>query len=380
MADLSSSLYLTARETETVLETRFTDSARPTKFPCSSPQSAVKFVHSQSDYSTDVISGSSKTDRNGFASLYLITNQEYNDDAGGAESVDRVCNYRTICRGAVTGIAVSKSQGDAVAVVSTADGVLSLVKVIRRGNGHKEIVCVDSWSSARSSLVTGNAFAAVDEFQNSVVAVSDAGTIDLVELNGTGFRGLGCNSTPSCAAYNDVKFLTSQYRFVAVGNLPKSQIEFWDNKEPLDRPSTFFSSRISSENASVKVYQNCVAAHPTRYNIVLTGSSDGSLNLWDARKPDAPFIGARCAHSGNVWSASFDTSDPSTFVSVGEDGNVFKWSYGGNEPNIDAASMSYEKIFNTTDSPANCLDIDEYSRHLCVGFDDGDVVTTKLTP
>jgi WD40 repeat protein len=380
MADFSSPLYMTARETETVLETRFTESARPTMFPCSSPQSAVKFIHSQSDHSIDAISGSSKTDRNGFTSLYLITNQEYNGDAGGAESVDQVFNYPTICRGAVTGIAISKNQGNPVAIVSTADGLLSLVKVIRRGSGYKEIVCVDSWPSARSSLVMGNAFAAVDECQNSIVAVSDAGTIDLVELNGAGFRELGCNSTPSCAAYNDVKFLTAQYRFVAVGNLPKSQIEIWDNKEPLDRPSMFFSSRTSSENASVKVYQNCVAAHPTRHNIVLTGSSDGSLNLWDTRKPDAPFIGARCAHSGNVWGVSFDTYDPSTFVSVGEDGNVFKWSYGGNAPNIDASSMSYEKIFETTDSPANCLDIDEYSRRLCVGFDDGNVVTTQLKP
>jgi|EP00945_MAST-04E_sp_MAST-4E-sp1_P002449 WD40 repeat protein len=368
---MAESLYLTARSSFTSgqeFPAATNGDRQPSKVSLAAPQSALKFmsVGYDSKYPS-LITGSSSVNSRGFSKLQLLS-------LFGSEW--RVENAAEV-RGGVTDIAT----GESFAVVATSAGLLNFAVVGIMPDGSKSLNVTKSWSPPRS-LEGKGATSGLDIFQGSgrVVAVSETGSIDMCQIGNSEFSNPICNTTPNCTAYNDVTFMTNPNSFVVVGDRPTGQIEVWDVAASCDRPQLTFTH----DNHS-RVRQNCVARHPARNEILATGSSEGSVSIWDLRKGDTPFVKMQEAHAGDVWSLRFHTQDPGTIVSVGEDGNAFRWSYVGagektperftHSPLFGGAS---QQIVGNHGSPANSVDIDGMTDAVAVAYDMGVIVCGEL--
>jgi len=70
---------------------------------------------------------------------------------------------------------------------------------------------------------------------------------------------------------------------------------------------------------------NCLAQHPGRTNIVLGGSTDGTIFVWDTRSDKLPVSSIK-KHTSPVLDLKFHSHRPAA-ISSGNDGKLFV--YGG---------------------------------------------------
>lgn len=90
---------------------------------------------------------------------------------------------------------------------------------------------------------------------------------------------------------------------------------------------------------------HCLSRHPLRPPLVVTGSSDGIVSIWDLKMPGrllnsvrghsshgktAPAFGRAASldsHRHTVWDVSFHDTEPQYLFSAGDDGNVLMWDF-----------------------------------------------------
>lgn len=72
-------------------------------------------------------------------------------------------------------------------------------------------------------------------------------------------------------------------------------------------------------------YVSCLTSHPTQPHIVLAGSEEGSITVWDLRNPGYP-ASYLSAHTSPITDIGFHRSDPSKLFTTAESGELWLWA------------------------------------------------------
>ena len=355
------------------------------------PQSVATFLKSNSQSKAvirpDIISATSWTNQQGNGVLYLST---WTHEKGWE------IENSTVTKGSTTSMAGSTASGGTSIVVNGTDkGILNLNIVQKEYDDVKSIKMVETWEPPRSQE-TQSAIYGLDIFEdyNRVASVTEGGALDLAVVRPTGFSTPWSNSTTSCAAYNDVKFLKDPNKIIVVGNKPKVDLEIWDVLASNHAPMQVLSSN-SSNNDSFG--NNCICTHPTRPEIVVTGQSNGGIKIWDIRKQNTPLLKSMIGHTLDIWDMKFHPQNPSLLLSIGQDGNILRWNISDytpssninnpinnnnnnnmmlvdptkNNTSIESVNLSFDILCSSNGVVGNSIDIDGMTGSMVAAYDDG---------
>lgn len=87
-------------------------------------------------------------------------------------------------------------------------------------------------------------------------------------------------------------------------------------------PAAFMTSCEDEKRSN---YVSCLTSHPTQPHIVLAGSEEGSITVWDLRNPGYP-ASYLSAHNSPITDIGFHRSDPSKLFTAAEIGELWMWS------------------------------------------------------
>ncbi len=354
------------------------------------PQSVATFLKSNSQSKAvirpDIISATSWTNQQGNGVLYLST---WTHEKGWE------IENSTVTKGSTTSMAGSTASGGTSIVVNGTDkGILNLNIVQKEYDDVKSIKMVETWEPPRSQE-TQSAIYGLDIFEdyNRVASVTEGGALDLAVVRPTGFSTPWSNSTTSCAAYNDVKFLKDPNKIIVVGNKPKVDLEIWDVLASNHAPMQVLSSNSSNNNS---FGNNCICTHPTRPEIVVTGQSNGGIKIWDIRKQNTPLLKSMIGHTLDIWDMKFHPQNPSLLLSIGQDGNILRWNISDytpssninnpinnnnnnmmlvdptkNNTSIESVNLSFDILCSSNGVVGNSIDIDGMTGSMVAAYDDG---------
>lgn len=81
----------------------------------------------------------------------------------------------------------------------------------------------------------------------------------------------------------------------------------------------------SCEDEKRSNYVSCLVSHPTQPHIILAGSEEGSITVWDLRNPGYP-ASYLSAHTSPITELGFHRSDPAKLFSASESGELWLWA------------------------------------------------------
>ncbi|KAG7377771.1 hypothetical protein PHYPSEUDO_011026 [Phytophthora pseudosyringae] len=180
-----------------------------------------------------------------------------------------------------------------------------------------------------TSLVTASVGGALAWLKlDDAVAVEKIGRKGATEEGG-GDIGLeltfGCwmhseNKDTSRLPINAVKFLGRDSVVATVGSTPGSQLRIWDLAATNQFPVT------TCADPSSRSILTTLETHPTRPELLITGTDDGRVSFWDRRKLDAPFR-TEAFHQRAVRALKIHSASPQYLYTGGDDAVVKCWDF-----------------------------------------------------
>lgn len=156
-------------------------------------------------------------------------------------------------------------------------------------------------SENRSSLVSASADGAL-----AWLKLDDVATVEKIENKGV-----------SKLPINAVKFLGRDSVVASVGSSPGSQLRIWDTLSSNQFP-------ITTSGDSSRTILTTLETHPTRPELLITGSDEGCVSFWDRRKINAPFR-TDIYHRQAVRVLKLHSSSQSLY-SAGDDAVIYHWN------------------------------------------------------
>ncbi|CAK4622978.1 unnamed protein product [Aphanomyces euteiches] len=229
-----------------------------------------------------------------------------------------------------------------------------------------------------------------DSNSASIVAASESGQVAWANLGRVGdIQVLDVDGW----AVNDVKMLGINSHIALACANPRRTLQLWDLTASQRAPvSTCFDSTGAF---------TCIATHPTRPELLFTGSSEGYLAIWDRRMFANGALRTERKHRKAGWSSFLNPAELMTFsptvrsikchdtlpgfiYSCGEDNVVLSWDfYASKKPTekvdyerhsqVGVDSLNVRTIDHGT-LPYNALDIDGVSNTLVAGSDNHSIL------
>lgn len=100
-------------------------------------------------------------------------------------------------------------------------------------------------------------------------------------------------------------------------------IKIYDSRAGTEEPQN--SLQISCQNEKSSNCVNCISYHPTQNHIVLGGSEEGSITVWDLRKPNYP-ASYFTAHKLGITELAFHKSQTNKVLTASESGELWLWN------------------------------------------------------
>ncbi|CAL5218504.1 g190 [Coccomyxa viridis] len=145
------------------------------------------------------------------------------------------------------------------------------------------------------------------------VTAGDDGALKVVPLEGSA-AAQSIMEPRSSASYSAVRWSSPQ-AFITAGTT--GGLECWDRRRagkpqlrsPLSWGLTGSGALDAAQGISRRI--NCLAVHPSRPHLCVTGTSSGTLAVWDLRMTSAPAIQSTSRPgSGDVLEVHFEPQDP----------------------------------------------------------------------
>ncbi|XP_065371778.1 nucleoporin Nup43 [Calliphora vicina] len=275
--------------------------------------SKVRWVPEQLKESERFLSGSWDMPKN-FVRIWRLQKNQYVDDYN--EYVPR-CNDKFAMPGDVTGL---EFVTDEAAIVSCSDGRITLLKI-------KKAVEEDTLQEEGKSEVlhhfeaSGDAACctAISVYGKEVATVGEDGRLNIVDTQ----AHLATRRSIEADSLSLLSVLYVNPQEVLVANR-MGVIRMFDIRSSAEAtPSAAFMTSCEDDKSSN--YVSCLTSHPTQPHIVLAGSEEGSITVWDLRNPGYP-ASYLSAHNSPITDIGFHRSDPSKLFSTAESGELWLWS------------------------------------------------------
>lgn len=275
--------------------------------------SKVRWVPEQLKESDRLLSGSWDMPKN-FVRIWRLQKNQYVDDYNGY--VPR-CSDKYALSGDVTGI---EFVTDETAVISCSDGRISLIKIKKaveedtlQEEGRSEVLHKFN-ASGETACCTS-----ISVYGKEVATVGEDGRLNIIDTQAhlAVRRSIEADSVSllSVLYVNPQEVLTANRMGV---------IRMFDIRSSAEASATA-AFMTSCEDDRRSNYVSCLTSHPTQSHIVLAGSEEGSITVWDLRNPGYP-ASYLSAHTSPITDIGFHRSDPSKLFTTAESGELWLWS------------------------------------------------------
>ncbi|TDH70698.1 hypothetical protein CCR75_005600 [Bremia lactucae] len=184
-------------------------------------------------------------------------------------------------------------------------------------------------------VFAGNAATCVEVSENrtSLVSASTDGALAWFKLDEVAAVEILENKNTSKLPINAVKFLGRDSVVASVGSTPGGQLRIWDVSVNSHFP---IATCTDSSNRSLTTLET----HPTRPELLITGSNDGCVSCWDRRKLNVPFR-SETHHQRTVRALTIHSASPRFLYSGGDDAVVHCWDFTSRRNSLDPVAYDY---------------------------------------
>lgn len=196
--------------------------------------------------------------------------------------------------------------------VTTSDGTFSLIYIFRdrEENNLKEHLKLTSLHKYSCSGLSIS-----DE---QIATIGEDGVFNIISA--VGQKVLRTNTHADSLALTSVEFVSQKELLTGNG---MGVIKVFDTLADTDKPTTTLLVYCEDEKRCNRVTSICF--HPTQKHIILAGTEEGSITVFDLRQPSIP-AAYLSAHSSNLNEIKFHCTEPSKLYTCSEDGELWLWN------------------------------------------------------
>ncbi|XP_004521363.1 nucleoporin Nup43 [Ceratitis capitata] len=248
-----------------------------------------------------------------FVRLWRLQQNQYADDYN--EFVPR-CSDKQEFNGDITGLEFVDTD---LAAVSCADGRLTILQVNRavdedslEEKAQSEILHKFN-ASGDSAPCTG-----ISVYERDIATVGEDGYLNVVDANDV--HKVRRSIEADSIALTAVKYV-NPHEVLTANRM--GVIRMFDIRAAVDETAvTAFMTSCEEEKRSN--YVSALTSHPTQPHIVLAGSEEGSITVWDLRQPGFP-ASYLSAHNSAITEIGFHHREPSKLYTASEGGELWLW-------------------------------------------------------
>ncbi|XP_053950590.1 nucleoporin Nup43 [Anastrepha ludens] len=248
-----------------------------------------------------------------FVRLWRLQPNQYADDY--SDFVPR-CSDKQAFNSDITGVEFITND---LPVVSCADGRITILQIKRAVEDDllQQKVQSDVLHKFNASG-TAAPCTAISVFEKDIATVGEDGRLNIVDANDIRkvLRSIEADSISLTALkyVNPREVLTANRMGV---------IRLFDVRAAADEVAiTAFMTSCEEEKRSN--YVSALTSHPTQPHIVLAGSEEGSITVWDLRQPGFP-ASYLSAHTSAITEIGFHPREPSKLFTAAENGELWLW-------------------------------------------------------
>ncbi|XP_050341022.1 nucleoporin Nup43 [Bactrocera neohumeralis] len=253
-----------------------------------------------------------------FVRLWRLQQNQYADDYN--EFVPR-CSDKQSFDSDITGIEFITID---LAVVSSSDGRITIVEIKRaveddilQQNAQSEVLHKFNASGDAAPCT------AVSVYEREIATIGEDGRLNIISANDVNQirRTLEADSIALTAVkyVNPHEVLTANRMGV---------IRMFDTRAT-DEEVAVTAFMTSCEDERRPNYVSALTSHPTQPHIVLAGSEEGSITVWDLRQPGYP-ASYLSAHKSAITEIGFHHREPSKLFTASECGELWLWQQQSN--------------------------------------------------
>ncbi|XP_034487940.1 nucleoporin Nup43 [Drosophila innubila] len=324
--------------------------------------SKVRWLPEKLQQSERFVTGSWDMDNN-FVRVWRLHSNTY------AQNIDHIprCTDKVSMEGDVTGLEFVSND---TLAVSCADGHLSILNVQRaveedqiertaRSDRLHEFKCSNTSAPCTAIAVYGTDVATVGE--DGCVNVLNANNLKQVK------RTIDADSMSLLA----VSYV-SQHQLVTANRM--GVIRMFDTRISSEgQPKIAFMA--ACQDAKSSNYVSAMATHPMQQHILICGSEEGSITVWDMRNLEFP-ASYLSAHSSPITDIGFHRQDPSKLFTAAEAGEVWMWSE--NKTHIDPAQQDGKNAWLSGDRVRALVNVDGVLTNIRKAVNSFDVHGSRL--
>ncbi|XP_036344581.1 nucleoporin Nup43-like [Rhagoletis pomonella] len=248
-----------------------------------------------------------------FVRLWRLQQNQYADDYN--EFVPRCCDKQSF-NGDVTGLEFIAND---LAVVSCADGRITILHVTRAVED--DVLKQKAQSDVLHKFEASGSAApctAISAYEKEIATVGEDGRLNIVDANDV--HKVRRTIEADSIALTALKYVNP--REVLTANR-MGVIRMFDVRASADEVAvTAFMTSCEEERRSN--YVSAITSHPTQPHIVLAGSEEGSITVWDLRQPGFP-ASYLSAHTSAITEIGFHHREPSKLFTAAEGGELWLW-------------------------------------------------------
>nr|XP_014086192.1 nucleoporin Nup43 [Bactrocera oleae] len=248
-----------------------------------------------------------------FVRLWRLQQNQYADDYN--EFVPR-CSDKQSFNSDITGIEFITTD---LAVVSSCDGRITVLEIkcaveddILQQNAQSEVLHKFAASGDAAPCV------AVSVFEREIATVGEDGRLNLISANDV--KKIRRTLEADSIALTAVKYV-NPHEVLTANRM--GVIRMFDTRAT-DEEVAVTAFMTSCEDERRPNYVSALTSHPTQPHIVLAGSEEGSITVWDLRQPGYP-ASYLSAHTSAITEIGFHHREPSKLFTASECGELWLW-------------------------------------------------------
>lgn len=216
-------------------------------------------------------------------------------------------------------------------VVSSSDGFASVLHLDRQTMQLRERSRYARLHRFGTNGESAAACTALSAYEHNVCTVGEDGCLNLINVNNAGvLRSFGevdsCSLTAVAYVSPAEVFTGNRMGTIKMFDVRANTEAMDDDRQQQQRQRPVATMLISCDDEKKPNAVTALAYHPTQRHILLAGSEEGSITVWDLRMM-ADAASYLTAHDTAITELAFHPTAPNRLFTAAEGGELFEWSH-----------------------------------------------------
>lgn len=159
-------------------------------------------------------------------------------------------------------------------------------------------------------------------YAREIATIGEDGRLNIIDAGS--LQNIRCSLDADSCSLTSVLYVNQQELLTAnrMGVIRLFDVRSSNISEATANSTAFMTSCEDEKRSN---YVSCLTSHPTQQHIILAGSEEGSITVWDLRQPGFP-ASYLSAHTSAITEIGFHRSDPTKLFSAAEAGELWLWA------------------------------------------------------